>query len=152
MPGLLVRLLSGLASRLPRGLVGLLWRGALLWRFGVVVPSGLTSVGLGVSGLRAVGVRGLSLALAELTALLVELATLLAELPASLARLALVGRELLAAVGSLGVARLVARFPAESEAVAASLRRLGPLRGLLALRLTALLAALRQLLALLAAL
>ncbi|WP_135824517.1 hypothetical protein [Halorussus ruber] len=129
--GLLSRLPPGLLSRLARGLVRLLGRRPSLWRFGGVVLPGLPSTGLGV------------------------LPASLAGLPTLLARLALLLRELLAAVGSLGVARLVSRLTAESEAVAASLRGLR-VAGLLALgglaalrRLTALSLALRRLAALL---
>jgi len=124
-PGLLSRRLRGLlAGRLlglPRGLVRLLGRRPLLWRFGGVVLPGLPS-----TGLRAPGPGVLAASLTGLPASL-------AGLPPLLARLALLLRELLAAVGSLGVARLVSRLTAESEAVAVSSRGLR-FAGLLALR------------------
>lgn len=63
--------------------------------------------------------------------------------PTLLARLALVLRELLAAVRSVGMARLVARFATESEAVSAFLRWLLALRGLALRRLLGLSLAVR---------
>jgi len=107
-----------------RLLVGLLGRRSLSRRFGGVLVSGPSLSRL----------RGVPASLAGLPAFPTGLSTSPTGLSTALIRLALLRGELLPGVGLLGVARVVARLPAELETVSASLRWLLALRWLLTLR------------------